>query len=103
MSLFFAFLSRHFTVVGQFLNIVYQAEELPLSLYFLFSAQTKAIELFIRSDIAEYRFHYRHSMAVNMFSFVTIDSLLHPIRVVRFTVALQDKGNLSAIAFSVIG
>ena len=56
MSLFFAFLSRHFTVVGQFLNIVYQAEELPLS--FLFSAQTKAIELFIRSDIAEHRFHH---------------------------------------------
>lgn len=67
----------------KFLQVVDEAKELPLALYFLFSSKTKAVELFVGADIAKYRFNGGHSVAVYVLTFRAVDSVLHPVGVGR--------------------
>ena len=52
------------TIFCQFLNIVYQAKELPLASHLSFSPQAKAVQSFIGADIAEYWFNHGHAMSI---------------------------------------
>lgn len=53
-----------------------------MSLDFSLSTQTKSIESFIRADIAKHRLNDGHSMAIDKFHFVRIDTMFHPVGIV---------------------
>jgi hypothetical protein len=83
---------------------VYQTIQLPLPLDFLFPSQAKAIKSFVRADVTKHRFDDRHTMAVDLFAFVAIDTLLHPVGVVRGAlVFLYYKRDLPTVTFAMIG
>lgn len=78
---------------------MYHTEQLPLSIYFLLPTQTKSIQPFVCSDVAKYRLHHGHAMTVYLFALVAVDSVLHPVSVIRFSFVLQQEGDLPTCAF----
>lgn len=43
----------------------------------------EAFEALVRADIGKHRFDHGHAMAVDLFTVVGIDTLFHPIGVIR--------------------
>ncbi len=46
----------HISVVLELFDVVYQAIELPLALYFCFASQAKSIEAFVAANVGEHGF-----------------------------------------------
>jgi hypothetical protein len=46
---------RSLSVILEFLNIVYQAEQIPLTLHLIFAAQAEAFEIFVGPYVAKHR------------------------------------------------
>ena len=65
----------------QLLDVVDQAEELPLRIDFGFSSQGEAIEPLVVSDVAEHRLHRREASAVEHPALWRIDAFFHPVGV----------------------
>ena len=72
---------RRISVVGEFLDIVDQAEELPLALDFRPAAQREAIEPFIVAQIAEHRLDDAKPLPVEPPTVRRIDAAFHSRRV----------------------
>jgi len=67
--------------MGEFLDVVDQAEELPLRIDLGFPSQGEAIKPFVVSKVAEHRLHRREASAVEHPARGRIDTFLHPVGV----------------------
>ena len=68
----------------QLLDVVDEAEELPLRIDLLLAAEREAIEPLVVSDVPEHGFDGRETSPVQGPAFRTIDSLFHEIGVAHF-------------------
>ena len=82
---------------------MHQAVQSPLPLDLLFTAQGESIEPLVRTNVAKDRLHHTHSMAVDLFALRTVHTVLHPVRVGRLAFVIQNKRDLSALTFAVVG
>jgi hypothetical protein len=73
-----------------------------LALCFLLASQTEAIQTLVRANIAEYRFHDRHPVAVYGFALLAVDPLFHPVGIDGASLQLKRVGDLPSFAFAVI-
>jgi hypothetical protein len=48
-------LCRQLSVILEFLNIVYQTEQIPLALHLIFATQAEAFEILVGPYVAEHR------------------------------------------------
>ena len=67
--------------MGELLDVVHKAEELPLRIDFGFSSQGEAIEPLVVSDVAEHRLHRREASSVEHLARGRIDAFLHSVGV----------------------
>ena len=65
--------------MGELLDVVDQAEELPLRIDFAFSSQGEAIEPLVVSKVAEHRLHRCEAPAVEHPALWRIDTFLHSV------------------------
>lgn len=91
------------SIIRQFLDVVHQAIQLPLGLYFSLPAQTEAIQTFGRADVTEYRFHHRHAVTVNFFASRAVYPVFHPVGVVRQSLVFDGERHLSAGTIPMVG
>jgi hypothetical protein len=68
-------------MVRQLFDVVHQAEQLPLPIYFLLPAQRESIQAFVMPDIAKYRLDGRKTLTVQTPALVTVDAFFHTLRV----------------------
>ena len=55
-------------------------------------------------DVGKHGFDHGHALTIDMFTFVGVDAVFHPVRIVRFPCgALDDEGDLPAMAFAGAG
>ena len=90
-------------MIRQFLDVVHQAIQLPLALDLFPATQAEAVQALGCTDVAEHRFHHRHAVAVDLFALLAVDSLFHPVGVVRQAFVFDGERYLSAGALTVIG
>ena len=85
-------------MMGQFLNVVYQAEQLPLYIHFHPAAQGEAVQFLVVANIAKHRLYGGKASAVLGTSFRTVDTLFHFVGV-TFSVKLTlEESNLPCFA-----
>lgn len=63
----------------QFLDIVDQAEQLPLPIHFFLAAQGEAVQTLVCPDVAEHRLDGGKPSPVQSPAFRAINGLLHPV------------------------
>lgn len=74
-----------------------------MALYLFLTPQAEAVQALGRADVAEHRFHHRHSMTVDLFASRAVDSVLHPVGVVRQAFVFDGERHLSTGALTVVG
>lgn len=80
-----------------------QAIQLPLTLDFLFTTQTKSVKPLIGAYVTKDRFNNRHSMAVYLFAFFTVNTVLHPVGMVFISFPFfYDERDLSPMTLPCI-
>ena len=95
---------KKLAVVVELFDVVYEAVKLPLGLDFFFASEAEAVELFVVGEVAENGFDHGHAVAVDLFAFLAVDAMLHPVGVIGFTVFLfDDERDLSSVAFAMVG
>ena len=72
---------RYLPIPHQLFNIVYQTEQLPLTLNLTFSPQAESAQPFTGRNIGKDRLDRRHAMAINLLAVFAVDTLLHPVRI----------------------
>ena len=82
------FVEPQFSVRGEFPDVVYHAEQLPLRVDLHFAAKAKPIKPKVMSNVAEHRFNRAHSTAVVLSATLGVETPDHPIR--RRGCRLQD-------------
>ena len=65
----------------QLLDVVHQAEELPLRIDFLLPAQREAVQPLVVAEVAEHRLHRGEAPAIQLPSAFRIDGPLHALAV----------------------
>ena len=99
----FPALVRQLPIILQFLNIMHQADQLPLALNFLLASQAKPVQPFVDADIAKHRLNHRHAVAIDLSPLITGYAMFHPVRIVRRSLVPQDKRYYSTMPFVVVG
>jgi len=89
--------------MGEFFEVVYQAEQLPLVINFGVASEGETIQLFVNSDVTKHGFYHGHAVAVDVFSCVTVYPLFHPFGIGAFAGFVEDEGDWSTIALAMIG
>ena len=82
LRFFYFFLPAHpIPVMRQLLDVMDEAEELPLRINLLLTSKGEAIELLVMPDIPEHRFNRRKASPIQRPTFRTIDRPFHEIGV----------------------
>lgn len=89
-------------VVGQLLQVVHQAIQLPLALNLSAATQAEPIQTFVGADIAKRRLHHRHPVAIDRFAFGAVHTVLHPVGVAGWPVGFELERYLSSCALAVL-
>ena len=63
----------------EFLNVVHQAIELPLSIHLLLAAQAEAAELFIPAQVTKHRFYRGKAARGHVSARLRVDPRFHPV------------------------
>ena len=70
-------LPRHVSIIGQLLDVLHHAIELPLPITLGFTAQREAIQALVVPQIAEHRLDRGKAPAIQCPPLIGIDALLH--------------------------
>ncbi len=77
--------------------------QLPLDFGFA-SSERKSVEPFVTCHIGKDGLNHGHSMAVDLFALLTVDSLFHPVGMLGFgLIFIEDKGDLSSLSVYSVG
>ena len=75
-------------MMRQLLDIMHHAIQLPLPIYLGFSAQRKAVQTLIATQIAKYRLHRREAARDHLATRIRIDFLLHQLDMIIIGITL---------------
>lgn len=83
-------------MMRQLLDVVHQAIQLPLRIYFFPAPQCEPVQPLVVPQVAKHRFHDGKALAVLFPAFCTIQLALHPVGVTLLPVRFApEEGNLS--------
>ena len=80
-------------MIRQLFDIMHQAVQLPLPIHLGFSAQRKAVQTLVTTQIAKHRLHRRKAARDHLPARIRIDFLFHPIDMIftGIAFALQER------------
>jgi hypothetical protein len=78
-------------MVRELLDVVYQAEELPLRIDLVSASQGKTIKPLVMADIGKYRFHGGKALPIAPATFCAVDAPSHPVGTRFGLVVLSGK------------